>query len=170
VETRLGGVLLVTSEAGVLKTEWPWSASRDPVAWARWRWLDAFVQPRTVLHQAAERQLRAYFEGTLRRFDVPLDLAGSALHIAMWQAACEVPYGETLTYGELALLAGAPGAARAAGRAMALCEAPIFIPCHRVVGAGGRRCGDLLGWQRRAQLVAFERATLGAVTAELQRH
>jgi O-6-methylguanine DNA methyltransferase len=157
VETALGRTLLVTSDAGALKTEWPWPASRDALAWARWRWPDAAVLTRSALHAEAARQLCAYFAGRLRRFDVPLDLSGSALHLAMWRAACEISYAEAVTYGELAVLAGAPGAARAAGRAMALCETPIFIPCQRVVGAGGKCCGELESWLRREQLLRMER-------------
>jgi methylated-DNA-[protein]-cysteine S-methyltransferase len=89
------------------------------------------------------RELEAYFAGTARGFAVELDLDGvSAFDAAVWRAARAIPYGATVSYGELAMLAGRPGAARAVGGAMARCPFSPVVPCHRVIHADG----DIGGW------------------------
>jgi methylated-DNA-[protein]-cysteine S-methyltransferase len=88
-------------------------------------------------------QLAAYFAGQRRTFSVPLDLGGAGpFDAAVWTAAREIPYGETVSYGELAAMAGHPQAARAAGNAMARCPFSPVVPCHRVIHADG----SIGGW------------------------
>jgi len=99
------------------------------------------LDPDAVASALAE--LEAYFAGTLRTFSIPLDLGGAgAFDAAAWTAARQVPYGETVSYGELAAMAGHPGAARAAGNAMARCPLSPVVPCHRVIHADG----SIGGW------------------------
>lgn len=87
-------------------------------------------------------ELAAYFSGCLRNFSVPIDLERqSDFSRRVLGALLRVGYGETVTYGELALRAGYPRAARAVGRVMARNPVPIVIPCHRVVGCGGKMTG-----------------------------
>jgi len=91
----------------------------------------------------ARAELEAYFAGDLRTFTVPLDVRGAGVFdVAAWTAARHVPYGETVSYGELAAMAGHPGAARAAGNAMARCPFSPVVPCHRVIHADG----SIGGW------------------------
>ncbi len=88
-------------------------------------------------------ELRAFFEGRRRSFTTHLDLRGAGpFDAAVWTAAREIPYGETVSYGELAAMAGYPRAARAAGNAMARCPFSPVVPCHRVIHAGG----SIGGW------------------------
>lgn len=87
----------------------------------------------------ARDQLNAYFNGTLRDFDLPLRPAGSPFEQTVWQAMRRIPHGETRTYGDLAAAIG--GVARAVGGACGANPIPIIIPCHRVLGAGGRLVG-----------------------------
>lgn len=90
----------------------------------------------------ARQQLDDFFRGRRRQFDLPLDLAQLSFFTAkVLRILAQVPYGTTLTYGELATLTGSPQAARAVGRAMAVNPFPIVIPCHRVIGAGGKMTG-----------------------------
>ena len=99
------------------------------------------LDPDAVAPALAE--LEAYFAGRLRTFEMPLDLRGAgAFDAAVWTAARQVPYGETVSYGELAAMAGHPGAARAAGNAMARCPFSPVVPCHRVIHADG----SIGGW------------------------
>ena len=85
-------------------------------------------------------QLQAYFAGKLTVFDLPLRFrSGSAFERAIWQAMLDIPWGETRSYGDLAALSG--GVARAVGGACGRNPIPIVVPCHRVVGAGGRLTG-----------------------------
>lgn len=86
---------------------------------------------------AAERQLCEYFSGARRAFDLPLILDGSAFARSVFSALCTVGYGECITYGSLAALSGFPRAARAVGNVLHGNPLPIFVPCHRVVGANG---------------------------------
>ena len=83
-------------------------------------------------------ELKTYFSGRLGSFQVPLDLRGAGtFNAAVWRAARTIPYGETVSYGELAAMAGYPRAARAAGNAMARCPFSPVVPCHRVIHADG---------------------------------
>jgi methylated-DNA-[protein]-cysteine S-methyltransferase len=105
------------------------------------------------------RQLDEYFGGHRTEFDVAVDLHATELselqrHV-LETVRAEVAYGETVTYGELAELAGRPGAARAAGTAMARNPVPFLVPCHRVVAAGG-----IGGYGGGPQGVALKRALL----------
>ncbi len=93
----------------------------------------------TPLLDAAAAQIGAYFAKTRRAFDLPLDPQGSAFQKSAWARLCQIPWGETLTYGEMAAAVG--GSARAIGTVMGANPIPIIIPCHRVVAAAGRLGG-----------------------------
>ena len=111
-----------------------------------------------VRWREAERQLRAYFAGELRAFRLPLAPRGTPFQRAVWERLLELRYGETLSYGELALRVGRPGAARAVGAAVGRNPLPIVIPCHRVVGADGRMTGYAGGLPAKRRLLALERS------------
>jgi methylated-DNA-[protein]-cysteine S-methyltransferase len=88
-------------------------------------------------------ELEAYFTGRLRAFSVPLDLRDAgAFDAAVWSAARQIPYGETVSYGDLAAMAGYARAARATGGAMSRCPLSPVVPCHRVIHADG----SIRGW------------------------
>jgi len=86
-------------------------------------------------------QLEEYFDGRRREFDVPLALEGTAFQQDIWQALLEIPYGQTLSYGELGAAAGHPGSARAVGGAVGANPVPMIVPCHRVMGKDGSITG-----------------------------
>jgi methylated-DNA-[protein]-cysteine S-methyltransferase len=106
---------------------------------------------------AVVEQLTAYFNGELDTFDLPLALHGTEFQRAVWSALCEIPYGETVSYGELAERIGKPSAARAVGLANGKNPIGIIVPCHRVVGAGGGLTGYGGGLDRKQYLLAFEK-------------
>ena len=85
------------------------------------------------------RQIEAYFAGKLKQFDLPLRAEGTPFRKKVWQALREVPYGQTRSYGEIAR--EVDSAPRAVGGACGANPIPILIPCHRVIGAGGRMTG-----------------------------
>ena len=106
----------------------------------------------------AIRQLEEYFTGRLRRFELVLQPEGSAFQRAVWKALCEIPYGTTVSYADIANRIGNPKAVRAVGGANGRNPIPIVIPCHRVIGSDGRLTGFggglpvkefLLAWERR---------------------
>jgi methylated-DNA-[protein]-cysteine S-methyltransferase len=107
-------------------------------------------------HPAAE-QLTAYFDGALTDFTVPVDLrGGSAFERAVWGEIARIPYGEMITYGAIATALGDPGAARAVGTACNRNPVPVIVPCHRVVGAGGKMVGFGGGLDRKRILLELE--------------
>ena len=112
--------------------------------------------PEPVAREAAG-QLEAFFQGSRRSFDLPLAPAGTDFQKAVWTALAQIPYGETVTYGELAARIGRPGAARAVGRACGANPIPVILPCHRVVGKNGALTGYAGGLERKRLLLALER-------------
>jgi methylated-DNA-[protein]-cysteine S-methyltransferase len=105
------------------------------------------------------RQLREYFQGTRKEFDLEVEPdTASVFDRAVWKELREVPAGYTVTYGELAKRVGYSGAARAVGGAMRRNPIPIVIPCHRVVGQGGAITGFGLGLWRKRWLLDHEGA------------
>ena len=109
---------------------------------------------------AAEAQLREYFAGTRRTFDLPLAPRGTAFQQRVWAALRAIPYGETCTYGELAAAIGSPSASRAVGMANHHNPIPIVIPCHRVIGANGTLTGYAGGLEIKRKLLALEGITI----------
>ena len=105
-----------------------------------------------------ERQLQAYFAGELRRFDLPLRFNGTDFQVRVWQELCNIPWGATLTYGELARRIGRPTASRAVGAANGANPLPIIAPCHRVIGADGSLTGFGGGLDTKRFLLRLEGA------------
>jgi methylated-DNA-[protein]-cysteine S-methyltransferase len=101
-------------------------------------------------------QLRAYFAGELRTFDVSLAPVGTPFQQRVWSALREIPYGATVSYGELAARLGQPTASRAVGLANGRNPIAIIVPCHRVIGANGTLVGYGGGLDRKRWLLEFE--------------
>lgn len=122
---------------------------------ARWRGGDGGGGTGDVAE--LRRQLDEYFAGERRAFDLPLAPVGTPWQRAVWAALLEVPYGETITYTELAARAGRPGAARAAGAANGQNPISVVMPCHRVIGTSGSLTGYGGGLDAKGWLLALER-------------
>jgi methylated-DNA-[protein]-cysteine S-methyltransferase len=105
---------------------------------------------------AAERQLAEYFGGRRTAFDLPLTLEGTAFQRRVWDELLAIPFGERISYGELARRVGRPGSARAVGLANGRNPASIIVPCHRVVGSDGTLTGYGGGLDRKAWLLDHE--------------
>jgi methylated-DNA-[protein]-cysteine S-methyltransferase len=103
------------------------------------------------------RQLHAYFAGESKRFDLPLRLAGTAFQNKVWAALCDIPFGETISYGALASRIGQPTASRAVGGANGANPLPIVVPCHRVIGSDNSLTGFGGGVEIKRFLLAHER-------------
>ncbi|NSC24961.1 methylated-DNA--[protein]-cysteine S-methyltransferase [Streptomyces albus subsp. chlorinus] len=102
-------------------------------------------------------QLGEYFAGDRKEFTVPLAPEGTAFQHTVWEALRTIPYGETLSYGQLAERIGRPGAARAVGLANGRNPLSIVVPCHRVIGSTGQLTGYGGGIERKRHLLDFER-------------
>ena len=143
------GELLLAGDRGALNRLSMQAGPRPlPVA-PQWRRDDgAFADPR--------RQLEEYFDGRRRSFELELELTGSGFDVTVWQALREIPYGETISYGELARRIGRPDAVRAVGAANGRNPIAVIVPCHRVIGADGTLTGFAGGLPRKRFLLDLE--------------
>lgn len=105
----------------------------------------------------AVAQLEEYFAGTRTEFDLPLAPRGTSFQQAAWTALRQIPYGETITYGQQAALLGDKNKSRAVGAANGRNPLPIVVPCHRVVGSNGHLTGFAGGLDTKAWLLDHER-------------
>ena len=102
------------------------------------------------------RQLNAYFRGELKQFDLPLAMEGTEFQLRVWNALREIPYGETISYAQLAEHIGNPKAVRAVGLANGSNPIPIIVPCHRVIGSDGSLTGFGGGLSTKKMLLELE--------------
>jgi O-6-methylguanine DNA methyltransferase len=161
ISTQLGPMVALVDTGGALvyldfddKTG---PTQAPPEAAGNWRGFAVTWDTPRVTHVAAE--LMAYFAGERTEFTLAVAPVGNEFHRQVWGELQRMPYGETISYGELARRVGRSGAARAVGRANGLNPVSIVIPCHRVIGADGRLTGYSGGIERKAALLALERAT-----------
>lgn len=147
----LGGILLAAGEEGLTGL---WFEGQKYFAAG----LGENVEGENAAIISAKCWLDAYFEGERPDFAVPLHLRGSAFRHAVWERLLAIPYGETATYGEIAVSLGAPSAARAVGGAVGHNPVSIIVPCHRVLGADGSLTGYAGGAERKRWLLELERA------------
>ncbi len=119
---------------------------------------DAVISETEILKEAG-KQLRAYLAGKLRDFTLPLAPSGTEFMLRVWKSLLTIPYGETRSYQEIALSVGNKKASRAVGLANNRNPIPIFIPCHRVIGANGKLTGYGGGLDLKAHLLELEQVT-----------
>ena len=112
-----------------------------------------------------KRQLTAYFEGRQTTFDVPLKPEGTPFQQQVWEELRRIPFGATISYGELARRIGNPNASRAVGLANGRNPVSILVPCHRVIGANGKLTGYSGGLSRKETLLTLERRILENLSA-----
>jgi methylated-DNA-[protein]-cysteine S-methyltransferase len=159
VDTPIGTLLIAATERGFCRIAYDADADQEVERLAR-----AFGV--RVLRSAApidpaRRQLDEYFEGHRHRFELPLDIALLAdFNRRVLRELARVPYGEVVTYGELAARSARPRAARAVGMVMNRNPLPIVLPCHRVIGASGKLTGYAGGLERKEALLRLEGAIL----------
>ncbi len=120
-------------------------------------WIESTEAARSGALGEAVRQLREYFAGRRTAFDFPMQPQGTPFQLAVWKCLTEIPYGETISYGELARRVGNPKAARAVGAANGANPLPIVVPCHRVIGANGKLTGFGGGLPTKEKLLALEK-------------
>lgn len=116
------------------------------------------VSRETPLLSKGRDEILAYLRGERRSFDLPLDPMGTPFQQAVWAELRRIPYGETRSYGQVAAGIGKPKAVRAVGQANHRNPLPIFIPCHRVIGASGKLTGYGGGLDLKEKLLELEGA------------
>ena len=148
IESPIGPLLVAGDEAGLRHIFFPRGGKALPPE-------DGWVRDGRPFRELA-RQLAEYFAGRRRTFELTLAPEGTAFQRATWRALTEIPYGTTLSYGELARRVGRPGASRAVGAANGANPLPIVVPCHRVIGADGSLTGFGGGLPAKRALLALE--------------
>ncbi len=152
IESPLGPLLLVADDGGLRQILFVNGrhAAQPESSWEK----DTAPFSETV------RQLHAYFAGELENFDLQLAPEGTPFQLGVWRSLCDIPYGATVSYGELAVRIGNPKACRAVGLANGSNPIPIVIPCHRVIGSNGMLTGYGGGLPIKEKLLALERHQL----------
>ena len=153
LESPVGVLTLIASDQGL-----------HAILWDNDR---ANLKYRTLLHglihntrhpilTETKQQLGEYFQGKRKRFDIPLVLDGTDFQIQVWQQLLQIPYGQTISYGEQAARIGNKNKARAVGMANGLNPISIIVPCHRVIGKNGSLTGFGGGLDKKALLLNLE--------------
>ncbi len=149
LETPIGRLVLAGDAAGLAWVGLP--EARRPLAIAvDWR-------RDSAPFGGVRRQLEAWFEGKLQQFDLPLAPRGTPFQRTVWNALAQIPYAQTISYGELARRIGKPSASRAVGLANGANPLAIIVPCHRVIGANGALTGYGGGLPAKRFLLDHER-------------
>ena len=159
--TPIGQLLLVADDAGLRQIVFPKNGvvTGPEPGWRQDR--SAFREPML--------QLESYFTGQLESFDLPLAPEGTPFQQGVWRELCKIPYGETISYGELARRIGNPKASRAVGLANGSNPIPIIIPCHRVIGSNGKLTGYGGGLHIKEKLLALEKKQIQLALSETAR-
>ena len=147
-DAALHGVYFQEGKRGPHKTDKSWTPSERPF-------------------KEVKRQLKAYFDGKLRDFDLPLSPQGTEFQLEVWKTLRTIPYGKTWSYGELARRIRRPDAPRAVGAANGQNPIPVIVPCHRVIGADGSLTGFGGGLPIKQKLLALEGALAESSQARL---
>jgi methylated-DNA-[protein]-cysteine S-methyltransferase len=149
LETPIGTLLIAGDEQAVRRIDFPKDGKPGT---PQPEWTESARGP---VGQAM-KQLREYFAGKRADFDLPLAPEGTEFQRTVWRNLQDIPYGETISYGELAKRVGNPKASRAVGAANGQNPIPIVIPCHRVIGANGKLTGFGGGLPTKEALLALE--------------
>jgi methylated-DNA-[protein]-cysteine S-methyltransferase len=160
IDSPVGPLLVAADQAGLRLIHFQAGRHRgkpDP-SWER--------DPRPF--RALARQLGEYFRRERRTFDLPLAPRGTAFQLATWRALSTIPYGETISYTELARRVGRPAASRAVGAANGANPLPIVVPCHRVIGTDGSLTGFGGGLEAKRALLELEGASCVAPVRQLR--
>jgi len=157
MDSPIGELLLVGDGEALHRLDMQEGRRPTPID-PRWeRRDDAFADVRA--------QLTDYFDGRRRQFDLPLALKGNSFELRVWDALCEIPYGETVSYGEIARRIGQPDTPRAVGLANGRNPIAVIVPCHRVIGADGTLVGYGGGLERKRLLLDLESGVLPLAAA-----
>ena len=145
-ETKLGSVTIVEEDGALL-------------AITTHRTYEGIKQETPLINEAY-RQLSEYLIGERKSFDLPLNLRGTVFQQEVWKALCDIPYGETRSYKQIAEAIGNPKAVRAVGMANNRNPLLIVVPCHRVIGANGKLVGYGAGIEKKEFLLKLEKSLL----------
>ncbi|MBK9296474.1 methylated-DNA--[protein]-cysteine S-methyltransferase [Candidatus Neomicrothrix sp.] len=164
IDTPIGPLTLVADDVGLRAVTWPDEDGARVGLSGQLGASDSSAPSPTTVHssaaiatlEASEAQLREYFAGERQDFDLPMHLVGTDFQQEAWRGLADIPYGQTISYGEQAERLGRPKAVRAVGAANGRNPLSIVLPCHRVVGASGDLTGFAAGLETKRWLLAHE--------------
>lgn len=147
LDTNIGVLTLASTERGLCHIDFPGKLRSQILRQIEKShgacefWDEDVLGKKSLVNQRAEHELRDYFDKTLKEFTLPLDVRGTDFQLAVWRELCNIPYGKTASYGDVAKAIGRPRACRAVGGANHNNPVSIVVPCHRVVGSDGSLTG-----------------------------
>lgn len=163
--TPIGPLTLFATGAGLCQVEFG-AAAASCSRLGRWfadHFGGAALRESELQLDEFRRQLEAYFAGELVEFSLPLDMRGTDFQLRVWEALLDIPYGDTVSYKDIAVRIGNPKAVRAVGGANNRNPVPVIVPCHRVIGAGGQMVGYGGGLGIKETLLQLEAVRGGAL-------
>lgn len=156
VEFPPGLFRLAASEIGLCYLAFPKHTETSFYNWIKQWCPDHEIQKNEAFFQKVIEQLKLYFAGELREFNIPLDLRTTPFHKQVLDHVAQIPYGETTTYGDIANKLNLTNGARAVGSANGANPIPVIIPCHRVIGSEGKLTGFGGGLPLKCELLRLE--------------
>lgn len=163
--TPIGPLTLFATESGLCQLEFGGAAASCArlERWFAGNFGNVALRESDLELDGARRQLQDYFAGGLREFSLPLDMRGTDFQLRVWEALMDIPYGDTVSYKDIAVSIGSPKAVRAVGGANNRNPVPVIVPCHRVIGAGGQMVGYGGGLGIKETLLQLEAVRGGAL-------
>lgn len=162
-DSPIGELTVASTEAGVAYLGLPCANGRGFAGWHRRHAATEKIDDGFERNCEAISQVIEFLEGKRQAFDLKLDLRATAFQLDVYRVLGEIPYGEAISYTEVARRLGRPSAVRAVGAANGSNPLPLIVPCHRVVAAGGQLHGYAGGVSLKARLLAMESAARPAV-------
>jgi O-6-methylguanine DNA methyltransferase len=158
MDSPVGPLTLLKTEKGLCRINFGSAEENLPLinVWLKKQALNAELKLDQHSLQPYMTQITEYFAQERKAFDLPLDLYGSTFQKKVWEGLCEIPYGETYSYKDVATMIGSPKAVRAIGNANNKNPLPIVIPCHRVIGSNGALVGYGGGLDKKEILLHLE--------------
>lgn len=157
-DSSIGELVLASSRKGLVFVGLPRANGRGFAGWQRRHAPDESVEEGFEPNRVAIMQLHEFLDGKRQKFDLELDLRATAFQLEVYRVLGSIPYGESISYSEVARRVGRPSAVRAVGAANGANPMPLVIPCHRVVAADGHLHGYSGGVELKARLLAMESA------------
>jgi O-6-methylguanine DNA methyltransferase len=157
-ESPIGTLRIASTQKGLAYLQLPHASGRGFMGWRKRHAPDSAVLSDERPNRLCITQILEFLAGGRRDFDLPLDLRGTPFQLKVYEDVTSIPYGAWRSYGEVAQRLGCPRSARAVGAANGANPIPLVVPCHRVIGCGGRLQGYAGGLETKAKLLAMERS------------
>jgi len=158
INTPFAYLYLASTPNGLCRVDWVRDDEEKFFSWLHSRFDDFYEDP--LLHEPIINQLKQYFDGKLKSFEVTIDLSGTDFQKKVWKALMDIPYGQVCSYKDIAQRVGSPKGFRAVGMANNQNPIAVIIPCHRVIGHDGKLVGYAEGIDIKEKLLVLEGRTI----------